>query len=408
MSLMGRGAAAKTAASTAGEGAKRGFFSKLFRKPRPLAPRPEIPTGQHAANLEGRAFDVTRPNAPAVHPMAQAMGGKPQQTFGNLTQSFQQWRNRGEKPAPSMPNAVRPASPPSIPATSPTAGKASATPAAAAQPATGGKTASQPAAAVQQASNSKAAATGQPAQSGILGGIKNLFASMAAKFKPETAATANPNAPPTSAPAAQPKMSPANMLSRGIFSTEEADRQSQIDLAKEETGERERAVETLKSFGKSLALGAVGLTLFAKALASRHLNSLREFAGVHGGFAREFAQTDVQSFQLRQRTANATAGTGEDSLKAFREFREDLQPMREATTTIKNVLTTGVFQYLSGILKGINLILEGVKAIPIIGAAVDALLANQKKNQAPAGRHVVDTNFRGNWQNKRPPIPPIP
>ena len=387
VSLMGRGAAAKTAASTAGT--KRGFFSRLFSKPRPVAPRPEIPTGQHAANLEGRAFDVTKPTAPTVHPMAAAMS-KPPQTFGKLADDFQGWRNRGERPAPSIPNAVRPASPPSIPAMSPVAGKATATPAPG----------------VLQASDGKAATAAQPAQSGILGGIKQAFASIVSKFKPET--PANPNAPPTaSAPAAQPKMSPANMLSRGIFSQEEAGRQSQVDLAKEEVDERERAVETLKSFGKSLTLGAVGLTLFAKALASRHLNSLREFAGVHGGFAREFAQTDVQSFKLRQRTANATAGTGEESIKAFREFREDIQPLREGMTTIKNVLTTGVFHYLSGILKTMNLILEGVKAIPAVGAAVNALLANQKKNVAPAGRRLVDQPFPAAG-NRRPAIPPIP
>ncbi len=60
--------------------------------------------------------------------------------------------------------------------------------------------------------------------------------------------------------------------------------------------------------------------------------------------ANTFARLDYQDRVLAMRTAGATSGSTSVLGDSYRKLRDELQPLREAGTTAKNLMATGAVQ----------------------------------------------------------------
>ena len=123
-----------------------------------------------------------------------------------------------------------------------------------------------------------------------------------------------------------------------------------------------------------------------EALSKSILESSRDFAKFHGGIAIAFAKMERQELRLGQQMAGATGGTMQAGANAYMELRTAIEPFKEATGNLKNMMGVSLANIANSMSVLLNILTGPMGYLAILLAEVNGVPLESLKigKQPPA------------------------
>jgi len=152
---------------------------------------------------------------------------------------------------------------------------------------------------------------------------------------------------------------------------------------------------TVEGLGK-LAVSVAGIPSQVDSWAQSLIDSQKDIRMFNGQIANTFAKLRRQEITLGARTARATGGTTEALGSSLMELREEMQPLREIATNVRNIAGSAGAKFATVLVKNFAHI-AGAAVGAILGAmaglatekAIQKLIDEQKK-----ANKTAQNNFR--------------